>query len=304
MIKKIMMVLLTFSFVLVINGCKKGEVDIRFNHNLHVVENGIDCDTCHKMNDNGVMSNPDMDVCSDCHDIDTDHPSKDCLTCHTIKSAKNDYEVEETGVKIPDSYKDIQFTHDPHTDYKCTKCHKGIDKDKSLSKIKFPKMDLCMQCHNDDIAPKECSTCHKKIRKNIPPESHATDWEMRHGFESKVDNSCKYCHGKSGKFCQDCHHTQKPRDHIFGWKTSQHGIEATHDRKLCAVCHTASFCSDCHNSQEPISHKRADWVRFMPKPGHAEAAERNIRSCNVCHTVSDCIKCHNGTSVLNYIHQK
>lgn len=274
-------------------GCNKNNVDIKFNHNLHVVENEIECDTCHKMDDNGKMSNPDMDVCKDCHDIDEDNPSKDCLQCHSIKSAKNDYEVEETGVEIPESYKDIDFTHDPHTDYKCSKCHEGIDNTKSLKKIKFPKMTLCMQCHDGDTAPKSCDTCHTKIRKNVPPESHNGDWESQHGIESKFDDSCVYCHGKKGDFCQKCHRTQKPKDHIFNWKTTQHGIEATHDRKLCATCHTASYCSNCHKTEKPISHRRGDWVRFMPKPGHAEAAERNFRSCNVCHTTAECMKCHN-----------
>ncbi len=278
------------------SSCKKN-TDLKFSHKLHVIDNEIECSECHKMDDNGNMSNPTMDTCSDCHDIgDVDNPTKDCLKCHTLQGAKKDYEVENTVKPKPKSYADLIFTHDPHTDYKCSRCHKGIEKAKKLTSISWPSMDTCKQCHNGDTAPIECDTCHKKIRKNIPPESHKKDWERRHGIESKYDHSCRFCHDpefkKSGRFCQDCHQTKKPKDHIFNWKTSQHGIEAIHDRKKCAVCHTASFCSDCHHSQKPISHKRADWVRFKPEPGHAEAAKRNIRSCAVCHTTDECLKCH------------
>ncbi len=294
----VLIIILIFS----LTGCKN-PVDLKFNHKLHVVENEIECDECHKMDDNGKMENPDMDKCSDCHDIgDVDNPTKDCLMCHTEKSAKKDYEVEDTVNPKPKSYADLIFTHEPHSDYKCETCHKGIDKVKSLKKISWPSMDVCKKCHDGDTAPIECDTCHKKIRKEIPPESHKKDWENRHGLASKFDDSCRFCHDpefkKDGKFCQDCHRTKKPKDHIFNWKTSQHGMEAIKDRRKCAVCHVASYCSDCHKSEKPISHKRADWVRFKPEPGHAEEAMKNFRSCNVCHTTSDCEKCH--TNVIMY----
>ena len=303
MAKKIIIAVLSILFLVGIYGCKKGQVDLKFSHKLHVVENEIECSECHKMDDNGKMQNPDMDKCGDCHDIgDVDNPTKHCLMCHTLKSAKNDYSVENTVNPKPKSYADLIFTHEPHEDYKCSVCHKGLDKTKSLRKISWPKMDTCKKCHNGDTAPIDCDTCHKKIRKNIPPENHKKDWEKRHGFVSKFDDSCRFCHDpefkRNGRFCQDCHQTKKPKDHIFNWKTSQHGIEAIHDRKKCAVCHTASFCSDCHYSEKPLSHKRADWVSFKPEPGHAEAARRNIRSCAVCHTTSECSKCHSNI-ILN-----
>ncbi len=297
-ILSVLFVLAIFSFT----GCKK-PIDLKFNHKLHVVENEIGCDECHKMDDNGKMQNPDMDKCSDCHDIgDVDNPTKDCLMCHTVKSAKNDYEVEYTVGPKPKSYEDLIFTHEPHEDYKCSVCHKGLDNTKSLQKISWPRMDVCKKCHDGDTAPISCDTCHTKIRKEIPPESHKKDWESRHGLESKFDDSCRFCHDpdfkKNGRFCQDCHQTKKPKDHIFNWKTSQHGMEAIKDRRKCAVCHVASFCSDCHKSQKPLSHKRADWVRFKPEPGHAEEAMKNFRSCNVCHTTSECNECH--TNMIMY----
>lgn len=277
---------------LVFFGCKQEQFDLKFNHQLHVVDNEIACKECHTPGDDGTMGNPDMDKCGECHDIDVDHPSKDCLMCHAPKSAQNDYAVEVAAPKKPASYEDIQFTHEPHEDIECATCHKGMDTAKALKQIQWPRMTTCQQCHNGDDAQAECETCHKKIREDVPPPSHHGDWEAKHGVESRFTDSCKYCHGKKPDFCQECHSTHKPKDHIFNWKTTQHGVEANHDRRVCATCHTGAFCTDCHRSQAPISHHRGDWAAFVSEPGHAEAAKRNGRSCNVCHSTADCMECH------------
>ncbi|NIA08576.1 MAG: hypothetical protein GWP10_02080 [Nitrospiraceae bacterium] len=291
---RVLGLVMLFTVALVLSGCKK-EGDLKFNHELHVVENEIACGDCHTAGDNGKMGNPSMDKCGECHDIDMDNPSKKCLMCHSPKSAKNDYEVSTTTVpKVPKSYDDVIFSHEYHDGIDCGECHKGLNKDKKLAQIQWPDMPVCEKCHNGDEAPKTCDTCHKEIRKDRAPESHHGDWESQHGLESEFDpQSCTYCHGKDRKFCQDCHQTQKPKDHTaYSWKTTEHGEEATHDRHLCATCHTASYCQDCHRSQKPISHRRADWMALSKENGHAEEARRNFRSCNVCHTTDDCMKCH------------
>jgi len=272
-------------------GCKKTG-DLKFSHTLHVVEAEVECSQCHKVDDKGNMQNPDMDTCGECHEIDMDNPDEKCLMCHTPLSAQKDYAVEKGAPERPESYEDVIFSHEVHDGVECNTCHEGIEKAETLKKIKWPEMTTCSQCHNDDDAPATCDTCHEKIREDVPPESHHGDWAMHHGFESRFEKSCNYCHGEDRKFCQDCHSTKKPKDHIFNWKTTQHGIEATHDRRLCSVCHVASFCSDCHRSQRPVSHRAGDWVAFKPEPRHAEEAIRNFRSCNVCHTTVDCLKCH------------
>ncbi len=280
-------------FGLLISGCKKEETALKFNHQLHVVDNELACSDCHSATKDGGMDNPSMDKCSECHDIDLDNPSDDCLMCHSLKSSLNDYAVEGAVPEKPKSYKDVTFTHEVHDGVaECDTCHEGLNKLESLSQIKWPEMGTCMQCHNGDDAPNDCETCHKVLNKETPPESHHGDWAMQHGPASRTDKSCAYCHGKGKRFCNDCHQTQKPKDHIFNWKTTQHGQDATHDRRLCAVCHPASYCSDCHRSQKPVSHARGDWMAYTRENGHAEAAKHNFRSCNVCHTTAECRECH------------
>lgn len=277
---------------LVLAGCKKEE-SLKFSHRLHVQENEIQCSDCHSTGEDGKMENPDMDKCSECHEIDVDNPSDDCLMCHSLKSSHNDYEVEEEVPEKPKSYADLIFTHEAHDGIaECSDCHKGIDKVESLQGIEWPDMFTCKKCHDGEEAPIECDVCHTKVRKDIMPESHHGDWTMQHGPASRFDRSCQFCHENQDRFCQDCHQTHKPKDHIFNWKTTQHGQEATHDRRSCAVCHPASYCSDCHRSQKPISHARADWMAYTRENGHAEAAKHNFRSCNVCHSTSECNECH------------
>ena len=295
----ILFIALTAIMGLVLAGCKKEEGSLKFNHQLHVEDNEMQCSDCHSATEEGGMDNPSMDKCSECHEIDVDRPSDECLQCHSFKSSLNDYAVEESAAEKPESYRDLIFSHEYHEDVECSTCHEGIEKQSRLADIEWPEMTTCQQCHNGDDAPSECSACHEVIRREKAPPSHHGDWAEHHGFEKRFEKSCDYCHGPGKQFCNDCHQTKKPRDHIFNWKTSQHGQDATHDRRLCAVCHPASYCSDCHRSQKPVSHARADWMTYTRENGHAEAAHHNFRSCNVCHSTSECRDCHQNV-ILRY----
>ena len=183
-------------------GCKK-EGDLKFSHRLHVAENELTCDQCHKATDEGKMEDPSMDTCSECHDIDLDNPGEDCLMCHTPESSRKDYAVEEDAPELPKSFEDVEFSHEVHDGIECDTCHEGIGEVQDLRGIKWPEMTTCQQCHNGDDAPASCDTCHERLRRDVPPESHHGDWAMHHGFESRFEKSCEYCHGKDKKFCQE-----------------------------------------------------------------------------------------------------
>ncbi len=268
-------------------GCR-GETGLKFSHSFHIVEQEATCDQCHVAGKKGNYSNPSMDNCKNCHDIDEDNPSEKCLVCHTVEGAKHDYEVKEKAK--PKSHTDLIFSHEVHADSNCATCHKGVAKDQDLAN--GPKMPLCINCHKAQDGPQECSACHQHINAKKAPESHQQDWETRHGQASRLDSSCAYCHPDRQKFCESCHRTQKPRDHTFGWKNSGHGMEATHDRRLCANCHDSGYCVDCHRNQKPVSHHRAGWMSYGRENGHGEEAHRNFRSCNVCHETGQCLQCH------------
>jgi hypothetical protein len=279
-------------------ACKE-EDDLKFNHKFHIDEAGAKCADCHAAGKDGKMGNPSMDKCGECHEIEMDKPSEKCLKCHSVESSKKDYAVVMKSYQKGESYKDVKFKHEYHDGVDCNTCHKGIDKNASLKDIAWPTMKTCYECHNGKDAPSDCEICHTHLTKEKAPENHHGDWAKLHGIESRFNKNCEYCHDNNKNFCRDCHLTNKPKDHIANWKTTQHGIEATHDRRLCATCHTASYCADCHQSQKPISHARGDWMAYTRENGHAEAAHHNFRSCNVCHNQSECIHCHNTIILRN-----
>jgi len=275
---------------LLLGACRK-TVGLKFSHRFHIEEQEASCDDCHKTDDDGNRQAATMEQCQACHDIDTDNPSEECLVCHTQKSAENDYEIESS--EKPENFADLIFSHDVHSDFKCQQCHVPTDQGKGFSP--GPQMDTCLKCHQANDGPLDCESCHEKIRREVEPENHHQDWESKHGFNARLNQKeCFYCHKSRQEFCEKCHRTQKPKDHNFSWKTTGHGIEATHDRRLCATCHYAGYCVSCHTRQAPVSHASADWMAYNRENGHAEAAKRNFRSCNVCHQTSQCLKCHRG----------
>ncbi len=289
--------LLATAAALLLSGCKEVETDLKFNHALHVQDMDLGCDYCHGGGGEESMTNPPMEKCGECHEIDMANPSEECLKCHTVASREKGYTVEHGVPEKPGSYEDLFFSHGFHAGIECAICHGSVSGKSRLIELEWPMMGTCQNCHDGNLSSAACASCHLEIRREKAPENHHGDWALIHGEESYFDESCKYCHSADQKFCVECHQTEKPKDHkIFNWKTTQHGVEATHDRRLCATCHVASYCSDCHKSQEPISHKRGDWISYRHEPGHAEAAHRNFRSCNVCHATEDCMECH-----TNYI---
>lgn len=274
---------------LVLGACKSS-VGLKFSHRSHIVEQEATCDQCHKKDANGNLAAATMADCQECHEINVNEPSKECLLCHTPESAAKDYEIERAGK--PANYTDLIFSHKTHTDLACDSCHTSMGQNYNLKNGPF--MVVCLNCHKNQGAPMECEACHTVLRADQAPASHHQDWEAKHGFASRLSDSCSYCHPNRQAFCEKCHQTEKPKDHKFGWKTTGHGVEATHDRRTCATCHSAGYCVDCHKHQKPVSHFRGDWMAYQRDNGHGEAARRNFRSCNVCHETGECMQCHKG----------
>ena len=274
---------------LILGACKSS-VGLKFSHRFHIVEQEASCDQCHTKDATGNFSSATMANCQECHEFNPDEPSKECLLCHTPESAAKNYEIKRAGKA--EGFADLIFNHEVHADFTCNSCHHSINKDRGFDK--GPTMTLCLNCHKNQDGPMECDACHSEIRAEKAPASHHQDWDAKHGFASKLTDSCSCCHPNRQAFCEKCHQTEKPKDHTFGWKTTSHGVEASHDRRTCTTCHTTGYCIDCHKHQKPVSHFRGDWMAYQRENGHAEAARRNFRSCNVCHETGECMKCHKG----------
>jgi hypothetical protein len=228
------------------------------------------------------MSMPGHDVCSECHEIDEENPSTDCLQCH---KAKTPQEIEVLYAKEPAAVetREIVFSHETHTymDAKCQDCHIRATTSASSEDSILAPLEACLACHDDKKAPLvECSVCH--IESSPVNATHKLNWEIEHGLESKFGGSqCMTCHHEDT--CTNCHQIRKPRDHNNTWRKITHGAEAAWNRSRCMACHQEDFCDRCHQNTQPRSHT-AGW-NSGPMPRHCSQCHIPIGpvNCSVCH---------------------
>jgi hypothetical protein len=256
---------------------------IKFPHAKH--KDAAGCTDCHAISGPDAAM-PGHDVCSTCHDINTDKPDpKECGLCHT----RSDYSVTPRKKILTD---EIIFTHEPHVKdnkVECATCHADPDKS-TLPNV--PLMPWCMNCHaGTDPKLNECAVCHKEIRKDKVPTMRAgyriahdspQIWQKTHGQEYRYDKAyCGLCHDNQ-VFCQDCHQKTPPADHTIAWRRKPHGLRAEWDRTRCAACHDEDSCVKCHSNTQPASHRGA-WG--FPANLHCINCHfpPQDNSCTVCH---------------------
>ena len=141
----------SFVFVQAKNPPKTNQ--LRFSHKQHVINQEIECQTCHAMalksesgRDNLL---PAMETCADCHEVE----NKDsCSICH-----KNPKEIEALPrVQIYIT----KFSHKRHlaTGIECTTCHPSIAQQKTVQHSALPPMKLCFACHQQKSITMTCQT--------------------------------------------------------------------------------------------------------------------------------------------------
>ena len=234
------------------------------------------CVTCHKKRD--------------IHHFTGTYATKDCDTCHGLKSWK----------------KDLHFDHErqgkfklqgKHAQIACAKCH---NKDPKLAVYKWPELNTarCLTCHKDphkdNLSPKfrggDCSKCHAD-----------TTWKIKN-FDHNLANYP--LRGKHARIkCLDCH--KQTREALA---KGPRAIKWTGLKKECLSCHRsphlksfspitlAKQCTDCHTengwttlllskSPETPGFRHDQETRFALKGRHAEL---------------QCSKCHGSKPKLNY----
>ena len=93
---------------------------IKFNHKLHIKDNGMQCKDCHTKAPTSTSLadnlNPLMKDCESCHDVKDD---KACNLCHYEKIYK----------PLQPTTKQLLFNHKNHLAQGklCTDCHAGLD---------------------------------------------------------------------------------------------------------------------------------------------------------------------------------
>ena len=267
--------------------------DIKFSHKLHVQENSVECATCHSLVDSSQLASdknlPPMDVCGQCHPQISEDTS--CGMCHYNN-------VEPSALDNP--ARPILFSHASHIGRKtpCETCHAGVVSSKEPVEADYPKMEICMDCHNGSTAPSRCELCHEK--KITLADIHPTNWRVQHADAANRDNRwCQGCHQRQ-ESCIACHRGDNTRGKIHSLNFAySHGLEAKGKLLTCQTCHDLKlFCDDCHRNQGatprmPLEHSLPTWKSTQ----HPQAAREDIENCQVCHDNGDptCsrVGCHN-----------
>lgn len=241
----------------------------------HILRPDESCNACH--NQDVLFNVPeilhtlkDRSVCSSCHGIDAelqfpeDHIYRTdnlCLSCHST----------EIDVIVPHEIPLIPHSLEGRT--VCTSCH-------GPQAIEYPEShvgrsnDICLSCHNADIAVSipqiqhplngytDCLTCHvSKIGLQYPPDHkgrpengclncHNTDREIHipkllHSIVGRLN--CVNCHGsdsaitfsdthleRSDDICLVCHKTDIVVEIPQTIPLIPHSLE---DRSVCSSCH-------------------------------------------------------------------
>lgn len=296
---------------LIAHGC--GSTGLRlsqasgFSHEPHL-ERGVPCESCHRASEGDRAGMPTWGTCHVCHGANPRRES------YPFELEIQRYDSSTPFIAEPTAAFDLHAAHETHerAGVPCSACH-GDTGEPSLGAVDAKR---CNDCHAERSAPRECATCHQRLRKDVPPPSHAgTGWMQVHGQEARMGhvsghgNLCELCHAETD--CMDCHRVTPPATHTEFFRQRGHGLVALIDREECSTCHQEHFCLACHREERPRSHHRAGWGGMTSihclschEPGGQSA-------CEVCHDqspshlfatpipppphpsrASDCYRCH------------
>ncbi|MCH6575543.1 MAG: cytochrome c3 family protein, partial [Bacteroidetes bacterium] len=290
---------------------------LKISHKIHLAIPNVNCATCHEGTATSILSS---DVLLPTNEV--------CLTCHKSDSPEL---VQSGNLKFILKEPELNFNHKYHTvtrELPCFVCHVNVKDVDILTEANMPPMTTCFNCHNDKVAPTDCSWCHIN-EDELRPEFHTADWLHKHPFKFnsavfKPEENCLMCHQEN--WCQDCHvgsqlaksssksvapfyqsteRGKKPqsigRVHSLNYRFL-HPIEAKGKDRFCTTCHDfTEFCVECHRDDEnqfmPKWHQGSDWAPSIILGGrHADFARRDLERCMGCHDVQGqatiCLRCH------------
>lgn len=313
-----LIILFLFGSYSIISAADGKEINLlKISHKIHLAIPNVNCATCHEGTETSILSS------------DVLLPTKEvCLTCHKSDSPELD---QRENLKFILKEPVLNFNHKYHTvtrELPCFVCHVNVKDVDILTEANMPPMTTCFNCHNDKVAPTDCSWCHIN-EDELRPEFHTADWLHKHPFKFnsavfKPEENCVMCHQEN--WCQDCHigsqlaksssksvtpffqpteRGKKPqsigRVHSLNYRFL-HPIEAKGKDRFCTTCHDfTEFCVECHRDDEnqfmPKWHQGSDWAPSIILGGrHADFARRDLERCMGCHDVQGqatiCLRCH------------
>ena len=141
---------------------------IAFPHTKHVDELGLDCVFCHReVNKGAAATVPSAGLCLTCHQVIGDGLAE-------IETLREMVEEDERPIdwvrvhRVPDH---VHFVHEAHIRFfserdnipesaVCSTCHGDVAAMEKVEQVRPLKMGDCVECHRENGAPTDCSTCH------------------------------------------------------------------------------------------------------------------------------------------------
>ena len=146
------------------------EQPIAFPHTTHVQQLGLDCTFCHRtVADEPVATIPAVGLCMTCHQVVGEgKPEVEKLREYAASGQSIDWVRVH---RVPDH---VHFVHEAHIRFfmaadpeafpmasaVCSTCHGDVGSMVQVRQVRSLKMSDCVDCHRDNSAPTDCTTCH------------------------------------------------------------------------------------------------------------------------------------------------
>ena len=152
----------------VIFGFDEGPTQpIAFPHTVHVQQLGLDCTFCHRnVTKSAAATIPAVGLCMTCHKtVGLGLPEVEKLR----DTFAADRSINWVRVhRLPDH---VHFIHEAHIKFfmerdgisasaVCATCHGDVGSMSKVKQVRSLKMGDCVDCHRDNDAPTDCTTCH------------------------------------------------------------------------------------------------------------------------------------------------
>ncbi len=134
------------------------EQPMSFSHRIHVGQVGLDCQFCHTSARRSTVAGlPPLTTCRGCH-LEVRPDSELVAPIHAAWEQQKPIE----WMQVHDLPEYVRFDHSAHVNrgVDCSTCHGDVASMETAQREVTHSMGFCVQCHSDNAAPLDCTTCH------------------------------------------------------------------------------------------------------------------------------------------------
>lgn len=144
--------------VLVFGDATPIEQPMSFSHRIHTGQVGLDCQFCHTSARRSTVAGlPPLTTCRGCH-LEVKPDSELVAPIHAAWERQEPIE----WMQVHDLPEYARFDHSAHVNrgVECSTCHGDVKSMETAQREVTHSMGFCVQCHADNAAPLDCTTCH------------------------------------------------------------------------------------------------------------------------------------------------